>query len=124
MKWCLAATSADPRLKHYVVAIVHHTLVGNELYRKGAVTTVLPGHQTLDRAWFYGLRLIAHYFDLRMQVRVQVLSTKAWEAWTHGKHNDVFLDLNQLVSIDQRSRIQPVSISQKQINEMPPGPTM
>lgn len=38
----IAQTSADPRLKHFVVAIVHHTLVTGELYRKDAVTTVLP----------------------------------------------------------------------------------
>ena len=81
----IASTSADPRLKHYVVATVHHTLVDGELYRNGAVTTVLPEQQSIDRAWFYGLRLIAHYVDMQMQVRVQVLSTKAWEAWVHGK---------------------------------------
>ena len=65
----IAPTSTDPRLKHFVVALVHHTLVDGELMRKGAVTTVLPGKQSPDRAWFYGLRLIAHYVQLDMQVR-------------------------------------------------------
>lgn len=118
----IAPTSTDPRLKHFVVALVHHTMVDGELMRKGAVTTVLPGKQSADRAWFYGLRLIAHYVQLDMQVRVQVLSRKAWEAWVHGRHSDVFLDLNQLVTHDQRSRIRPLSLSHKQIREMPPGP--
>ena len=75
----LSQTSADPRLRHYVVAIVHHTLVDGELYRKGAVTTVLPEQQSTDRAWYYGLRMLAHYVDLQLQVRVQILSTKAWK---------------------------------------------
>ena len=46
----IATTSKDVRLKHYVVALVHHTQVDGVLYRKGAVTTVLPGVQSLERA--------------------------------------------------------------------------
>lgn len=72
---------------------------------KGAVTTVLPGKQSLERAWFFGLRLTAHYVDLTRQVKVQALSTRAWEAWVHGKHRHTFFDLNKLVTADQRSRI-------------------
>lgn len=117
----IAPTSSDPRLKHFVVAIVH-TLIDGELYRKGAVTTVLPGHQSTDRAWFYGLRLISHYVDLQVQVGVHVMSTKAWEAWVHGKHVDSFYDLQSLVSHDHRSRIRPLILNQQQVKEMPPGP--
>ena len=112
----IAPTSADPRLKHFVVALVHHTLVDGELMRKGAVTTVLPGKQSTDRAWFYGLRLIAHLSNWTRKCKY------AWEAWVHGRRSDVFLDLNQLVTHDQRSRIRPLSLSHKQVNEMPPGP--
>ena len=118
----IGLTSADPRLKHYVVAIVHHTAFNGQLFRKGAVTTVLPGHQSMDRAWFYGLRMIAHYVDLHLQVKVQVLSIRAWEAWVNGKHKERFYDLNSLVTPDQRSRIRPLSLTRKQVNDMPPGP--
>ena len=118
----LSQTSADPRLRHFVVAIVRHTLVDGELYRKGAVTTVLPEQQSTDRAWYYGLRMLAHYVDLQMQVRVQILSTKAWEAWVHGKHAETFHDLQALVTHDQRSRIRPMILNQQQLKEMPPGP--
>ena len=117
----LGLTSSDPRLKHYVVAIVRHTLIDGQLYRKGAVTTVLPGRQSLERAWFYGLRMIAHYVDLQIQLKVQVLSTRAWEAWVHGKHKESFFDLNELITHDQRCRIRPLSLTQQQINDMPTG---
>ena len=115
----LSLTSSDPRLKHYVVAIVHHTLIDGQLYRKGAVATILPGRQSLERAWFYGLRMIAHYVDLQLQIKVQVLSTRAWEAWVHGKHQESFFDLNELITHDQRCRIRPLSLTQKQVNDMP-----
>ena len=118
----IGVTSADPRLKYFVVAIVHHTAFNGQLFRKGAVTTVLPGHQSLERAWFYGLRMIAHYVDLQMQVKVQVLSIRAWEAWVNGKHHERFYDLNSLVTPAQRSRIRPLSLTRKQVNDMPPGP--
>ena len=118
----LGLTSSDPRLKHYIVAIVHHTLIDGQLYRKGAVTTVLPGRQTQERAWFYGLRAIAHFVDLQTQLKVQVLSTKAWEAWVHGKHKESFFDINELIARDQRCRIRPLSLTQQQIKDMPTRP--
>lgn len=114
----IAPTSTDPRLKHFAIALVHHTHFGGELFRKGAVTTVLPGRQPLERAWFYGLRLIAHYVDLERPVKVQVLSTRALAAWLHGKRRQVFHDLN---TVDQRNRIRPLSLSLKQVNDMPQG---
>lgn len=113
----IAPTSGDPRLKHFVVASVHHTLIDGEMFRKGAVTTVLLGTQSMERAWFYGLRLVAHYVDLRHQVVVQVLSTRASEAWVHGKHGEVFPDLINLVTHDQRCRIKPLSLNQAQVRE-------
>lgn len=73
----IAPTSTDPRLKHFIVALVHHTHIGGEPYRKGAVTTILPG--------------------------------------------ETFHDLNQLITLDQRYRIKALSLSQKQVNAMPPG---
>ena len=118
----VATTSKDVRLKHFVVALVHHAQVDGVLYRKGAVTTVLPGAQSLERAWFYGLRLMAHYLDLSKKVVVQVLSVPAWEGWIKQKHREVFHDLSNLVTHDQRSRIQPMSLTLKQINDMPSGP--
>ena len=107
----IAMTSKDVRLKHFVVALVHHTQVDGELYRKGAVTTVLPGIQSMERAWFYGLRLMAHYLDLSKKVVAQVLSVRAWEGWVQHKHKEVFHVLNNLVTHDQRSRIQPMSLN-------------
>ena len=117
----IAPTSHDPRLKHFVVALVHHTHLNGDLFRKGAVTTVLPGKQSIERAWFYGLRLIAHYLDLSKKVVVQVLSVRAWEAWVKGRRAETFFDLNNLVTADQRQRIQPLSLTLKQVNEMPKG---
>ena len=103
------SSKCPPRLKHYVVALVHRAQVDGVLYRKGAVTTVLPGAQSLERAWYYGLRLMAHYLDLSKKVVVQVLSVRAWEGWMKHKHREVFHDLSNLVMHDQRSRIQPMS---------------
>ena len=118
----IAPTSSDPRLKYFAVALVHHTLVDGELYRKGAVTTILPGKQCSDRAWYYGLRLISHYVDLQSPVRAHLQSRKAWEAWVHGRHSDTFYDLQSLVTHDQRSRIRPLLLTTQQIKDMPPGP--
>lgn len=87
------------------MALVNHAGLGNELYRMGTVATVLPGKQTLERAWFYGLRMAAHYIGLSTQVKIHVRSTRAWEAWVHGKHSHEFHDLEQLVTIDQRKQV-------------------
>lgn len=46
----ISTTSKDVRVRHFVVAIVHHVLLGGQLYRQGAVITV-PG-KTWERAWF------------------------------------------------------------------------
>ena len=46
------------------------------MYRMGAISTVLPGKQSVARAWYYGLRVIAHYVDLQSMVRVHVLSVE------------------------------------------------
>lgn len=77
--WGSWTTQDEARLhRHFAyqcVALVHRTRIDGELYRKGAVTTVLPGKQLLGRAWFYGLRLIA-CVDLSRQIMVQVLSTR------------------------------------------------
>ena len=118
----IAPTSTDPRLKFFVVALVHHTMIDGELYRKGAVTAILPGQQSSDRAWYYGLRLISHYVDLHVPVRVHLQSRKAREAWVHSRHKDHFHDLQCLVTHDHRSRIRPLHLTQQQIQEMPPGP--
>lgn len=74
----LAVTSHDPRLKHVVVAVVRHALRNGELFRLGcitAVTAVLPGSQTFQRGWFYGLKIAGHFVDLAEDVRVHVMST-------------------------------------------------
>ena len=42
----VAPTSTDGRLKHFAVAIVHHTQLGGQLYRQGAVIVILPGKQS------------------------------------------------------------------------------
>lgn len=82
----IATTSKDPRLKHCVVALVHHTHIGGELYRQGAVITVLPGKQSMERAWFYGLRMVAYYVDLTGIVKntcfvsASMGSLGSWEA--------------------------------------------
>ena len=69
-----------------VIAIVHHVLLGGQLHRQGAVVTVLPGKQSWERAWFYGIQMAAHYVNLQNPVVVHVSSTRAWEAWTQSKH--------------------------------------
>ena len=115
----IATTSADSRLRYYVVTILHHTIFGGEMYRMGAISTVLPGRQTRDRACYYALRMIAHYVDLTNMVRVHALSVKAWQAWVKGHHYDQFHDLANLVTWDQRQRIRALSVTQKQISTMP-----
>ena len=115
----LATASRDSRLKHYVVTLLHHTLFAGEMYRMGAISTVLPGKQPVARAWYYGLRMIAHYVDLQSMVRVHVLNVKAWQGWVKGRHHETFYDLAELVTWDQRQRIRALSVTQQQINTMP-----
>eukprot|EP00913_Durusdinium_trenchii_P035843 g33540.t2 len=117
----IAATSKDPRLRHYVVALVQHAGLGQELYRLGVVATVLPGHQSLERAWYYGLRMAAHYINLSTQVKFHVLSAKAWEAWVQGKHDHIFHDLGSLVTPEQKKQVKALSITMQQIRQMPTG---
>ena len=117
----IATTSKDPRLRHYVVALVQHAGLGQELYRLGVVATVLPGHQSLERAWYYGLRMAAHYINLSTQVKFHVLSAKAWEAWVQGKHGYIFHDLGSLVTPEQRKQVKALSITMQQIRQMPIG---
>ena len=92
----ISTTSHDSRLKHYVVPLVHHTLGGVP----HAAVLCCPAKQAMERAWFYGLRMVAHYADLSNLVRIHALSKGAWEAWVHGKHSEAFYDLNQLVTLD------------------------
>ena len=115
----ISTTSSDSRLKHYVVTLLHHTLFAGEMYRMGAISTALPGKQTVARAWYYGLRMIAHYVDLQSMVRVHVLSVKAWQGWVKGRHHETFYDLAELVTWDQRQRIRALSVTQQQIKSMP-----
>ena len=115
----ISTTSSDSRLKYYVVTLLHHTLFAGEMYRIGAISTVLPGKQTVARAWYYGLRMIAHYVDLQSMVRVHVLSVKAWQGWVKGRHHETFYDLAELVTWDQRQRIRALSVTQQQIKTMP-----
>ena len=49
----IKATNKDPRMRHYLVGVVHH----GENERKGAISVVLPGEQTVLRAWVCGLLL-------------------------------------------------------------------
>ena len=72
-----AGTSTDARLKHYAVSIVHHTQIGGQLYRQA----ILPGKQTWERAWFYGVRMAAHYVELQQRLVLHFQSTRAWEAF-------------------------------------------
>ena len=104
---------------HDAITLLHHTLFGGEMYRMGAISTVLPGKQSVARAWYYGLRMIAHYVDLQSMVRVHVLSVKAWQGWVKGRHHETFHDLAELVTWDQRQRIRALSMTQQQINTMP-----
>ena len=117
----IAATSKDPRLRHFVVALVQHAKLGEELYRLGVVATILPGHQSLERAWYYGLRMAAHYIKLSEQIRFHILSTKAWEAWVHGKHDHIFHDLASLVTADERHQIKALCLTMQQVKQMPKG---
>lgn len=106
---------------YFAVAMVHHTLLGGQLYRQGAVVAILPGRQTWERAWFYGLRMIAHYVDLQQRVVVHVNSARAWEAWTQRKHRDNFHDLQELITLDQYKRIKVLCITPKQLKDFPKG---
>ena len=74
----IATTSGDSRVRHHIVTIVRHTIFAGEMFRMGAVLTVLLGKQSQCRAWYYGLRMIAHYVDLTTPVRIYVMSVKAW----------------------------------------------
>ena len=62
---------------------------------------------------------MAHYVDLNTPVRIHALSVRAWQAWVHGKHQDTFFDLSQLVSWDQRQRVRALSVTTKQVKSMP-----
>ena len=117
----VASTSTDARLEHFAVAIVHHTQIGGQLYRQGAVVAILPGKQTWERAWMYGLRMIAHYVDVRQRQVVHAQSTRAWQAWQHGQHKDSFHDIQTHVMHDQRMQIKALCINPKQLRELPKG---
>ena len=93
--------------------------IGGQLYRQGAAVAILPGKQTWGRAWYYGLRMVVHYVDLQQRMVVHVQSTRAWEAWQHAKHADVFHDLRELITWDQKQRIKVLCTSPKQLKEMP-----
>ena len=115
----IATTSADARVRHYIVTIVHHTIFAGEMFRMGAISTVLPGRQTQARAWYYGLRMIAHYVDLTVPTRAHVLSVKAWQAWVSGRHHEHFYDLAGLVTWDQRQRVRALCVTKAQLLVMP-----
>ena len=108
----IATTSGDSR-------VLHHTIFAGEMFRTGAISTVLPGKQSQCRAWYYGLRMIAHYVDLTTPARVYVMSVKAWQAWVMGKHQEEFFDLSSLVTWDQRQRVRALSINKTQLKGMP-----
>ena len=74
--------------------------------------------QQCCRAWYYGLRMIAHYVGLTTPVRVYVMSVKAWQAWVMGKHQEHFFDLSSLVTWDQRQRVRALSINKTQLKGM------
>lgn len=65
--------------------------------------------------------MAAHYINLSEQIRFHVLSTKAWEAWVHGKHDHIFHDLASLVTHDQRQQIKALCINMQQVRQMPKG---
>ena len=115
----ISSTSTDCRLKHYAVAIVHHTQIGGQLYRRGAVVAILPGTQSWERAWYYGIRMVAHYVDLHQRIILHVQSTRAWEAWQQNRHAEVFHDLRELITLDQKSRVKVLCISSKQLKDTP-----
>ena len=93
--------------------------LGGQLYRQGAVITVLPGRQSWERAWFYGVRMVAHYVNLQTPLVVHVSSTRAHEAWTQHKHKEVFYDMQDLITLDQRARIKVLAITADQLKDMP-----
>lgn len=115
----IASASTDTRLKRYAVSIVHHTQIGGQLYRQGAVVAILPGRQSWERAWYYGLRMIGHYVSLHQRIVVHVQSSRAWEAWQQNKHTEVFYDLTCLIPWDQKQRIRVLCIGAKQLKETP-----
>ena len=115
----ISTSSKDVCVRHFVVAIVHHVQLGGQLYRRKPVVTVLPGKQTWERAWFYGLRMVAHYVNLQTPVVIHVTSTRAWEAWTLSKHREVFYDMTGLITLGQRRRIKALTITPAQLKEMP-----
>ena len=101
------------------MAIVHHTQIGGQLFRQGAVVAILPGAQSWERAWYYGIRMVAHYVDLHQRIILHVQSTRAWEAWQHNRHAEVFHLLRELITLDQKSRIKVLCITSKQLKDMP-----
>lgn len=117
----VAATSSDQRIRRIVMAVVHHTLKDGELHRLGCITAILPYEQSFQRAWFYALRVAGHFVDLSDDVCIHVMSALAFEAWNKQKHMSTFWDLSCLVTVDQRARIRPIYVSQKQLKEIPLG---
>ena len=62
---------------------------------------------------------ISHYVDLQQRIVVRVQSTRAWKDWNHGKHADIFHDLRNLITWDQKQCIKVLCISPKQLKDMP-----
>ena len=73
-----------------IVSVVHHTLQQGELYRLGCITAVLPGSQSYQGGWFYGLRIAVHFVDLAGEVKIHVASTQAFDAWTKSRLEQTF----------------------------------
>lgn len=71
--------------------------------------------------WFYGLRIAGHFVDLSEDVRMHVMSTKAFDGWNKQRHGANFWDLNCLVTLEERARTRPIYVSQKQLRDTPLG---
>ena len=63
--------------------------------------------------------MTAHYVTLHQRLVVHVQSTRAWECWQQNKHVEIFHDLRDLITWDQKQRIRVLCINARQLTDMP-----
>ena len=111
------ASSDDPRLRRWVVAIVHHD---RDLQRKGAITGMLGGKQNLARGWYWAAVLLHKHTTGRHFLFLK--NKQAWEGWTKDKHEDEFWDLSTgLDGSDGKQRLQGLYTCEKRTQQIGRG---
>ena len=108
-------TSRDGRLKFWVFSIVLHQLNRPGFERKAAITGIVHGEQTRQRALFYALRTLAFYADNKCQV---VLSDKAiCQLWASRRGPVKYPDLDANFPADDYDKVRVLYVSNAAMRE-------